>query len=159
MNSALTLTGTLPFDAEIDPAALPNHLANCLRSVKASTVEIQGNSVVFTRRMFRFVSNWNVLVPFESGDLTMDVEGHQVSYRVSIRELVLLGTGMVGLMTVFLLASPGHPPLLLMPLMWLWLVGANLAIGIFRFKRFVGRALGTAPHLTRQSAWTHSWQK
>lgn len=159
MNSSLTLTGALSFDAEIDPAALPDHLANCLWSVKASTVEIQGNSVVFTRRMFRFVSNWNVLVPFESGYLTIDAYSRQVHYRVSIRELVLLGTGMVGLMTAFLLASPTHPPLLLMPLMWLWLVGANLAIGIFRFKRFVDRALGTAPHLTRQSAWTHSWEK
>jgi len=109
--------------------------------------------------MFRFVSNWNVLVPFESGDLTIDAGSRQVHYRVRIRELVLLGTGMVGLMTVFLLASPSHPPLLLMPLMWLWIVGANLAIGIFRFKRFVGHALGTAPHLTGQSAWTHSWQK
>lgn len=152
MNSSLTLAGTLSFDAEIDPAALPNHLANCLWSVKASTVEIQGNRVVFTRRMFRFVSNWNVLVPFEAGDLMVDADSRQVHYRVSIRELVLLGTGMVGLMTVVFLASPSHPPLLLMALMWLWLVGANLAIGIFRFKRFVGRALGTAPHLTRQSA-------
>ena len=93
MNSSLTLTGNLSFDAKIDPAALPSHLANCLWSVKASTVEIQGDSVVFTRRMFRFVSNWNVLVPFESGDLTIDAGSHQVHYRVSIRELVLLGTG------------------------------------------------------------------
>jgi len=32
-------TGTLRFDREVDLAVLPEHLAVCLRSVKASTVE------------------------------------------------------------------------------------------------------------------------
>lgn len=159
MNGSLTLTGTLHLNSDVDLTALPNHLAECLWSVNASTVEIQGNSVAFTRRMFRLVSNWNVLVPFESGDFTIDAYTHQIRYRVSIRELVLLGTAMVGLMTVFVLMSPNRQALLFMPLMWLWLVGGNLAIGIFRFKSFVGRAVGTAPHVTQQSTWTHSWQK
>jgi hypothetical protein len=149
----------LSFDAEIDPTALANHLANCLRSVKASTVEILGNRVVFTGGIFRLVSNWNVLVPFGSGDLTIDADSRQVHYCVSFRELALLGTAMVGLATVFILASPNRLPLLFVPLMWLWLVGGNVALGIFRFKRFVGRALATAPHLTRQPAWTHSQQE
>ena len=150
MNGWLTLTGNLSFDAAIDAAVLPNHFANCLWNVKASTVEILGNRVAFTRRLFRFVSNWNVLAPFESGDLTIDADSRQVHYRVSFRELVLLGTGMVGVMTVFLRTSQ-VPLLLIIPLMWLWLVGANLAIGIFRFKQFVVRAVRTAPHLTQQS--------
>lgn len=157
MNGWLTLTGNLSFDAEIDAAALPNHLANCLWSVKASTVEILGNRVEFTRRMFRFVSNWNVLVPFESGDLTIDADSRQVYYRVNFRETVLLGTGMVGVMTVFMWTSAA-PLLLIVPLMWLWLFGANLAIGIFRFKQFIGRAVGTAPHLAQQSdRWVHNF--
>jgi hypothetical protein len=32
-----------------------------------------------------------------------------------------------------------------LPFMWLWLVGGNLAIGIPRFKSFVTRAVATAP--------------
>lgn len=157
MNGWLTLTGNLSFDAETDAGALPNHLANCLWSVKASRVEILGNRVEFSRRMFRFVSNWNVLVPFESGDLTIDADSRQIHYRVNFRELVLAGTGMVGVMTVFLWTSPA-PLLLIVPFMWLWLVGANLAIGIFRFKQFIGRAVGTAPHLTQQSdRWVHNF--
>ena len=157
---SLTRTGTLSFDAEIDSAALPAHLADSLRDADASTVEIQGNCVTFTRRMFRFVSNWNVLVPFESGDLTVDADARQIRYRVSIRQLVLFGTAMAGVMTAFILMSPVWQPLLFMPLMWLWLVGGNVAIGIYRFEHFVGRAIESAPHLTQQSArWIHSFPK
>jgi hypothetical protein len=164
MNSSimlsLTRTGTLWFDAEIDPSALPAHLADALRDADASTVEIQGNSVKFTRRMFRFVSNLNVLVPFESGDLTVDSDVRQVRYRVSIRQLALIGTAMVAAMTLFISMSRVWQPLLFMPLMWLWLVGGNVALGIFRFESFLGRAIAKAPHLTQQSArWTHSFPK
>jgi hypothetical protein len=71
---SLTRTGSLAFDAGINPTALPPHLAECPRSVHASTVVIRGNSVAFTGGMFRLGSNWNVLVPFGSGDLAVDAD-------------------------------------------------------------------------------------
>ena len=151
MNSymlSLTRTGTLSFDARTDSAALLNHLVDSLRQADASAVEIQGNCVMFTRRMFRFVGNWNVLVPFDSGDLTVDGDARQIRYRVGIRQLILFGTATVVVMTTFILMSPVWQPLLFMPLMWLWLVGGNVAIGIFRFERFVRRAIATVPYST-----------
>ena len=158
MNSSLTRTGSLPFDNDVDPTALLNHLADSLWKVAASTVEIQGNRVVFTRRMFRLVSNWNVLVPFERGDLTVDADTREVRYSVSIRELVMFGTGMVALMAILATVSGAPKPILLfMPFMWLWLVGGNLGIGIFRFKSFVARAIKTTPHGAPTSTWTHRW--
>ncbi|MFZ0798916.1 MAG: hypothetical protein WCA13_16130 [Terriglobales bacterium] len=156
---SLIQTGTIPFAADVDTVALPNHLAESLWGVDASTVEVQGSCVAFTRRMFRLVSNWNVLVPFESGDLTVDIATRQVRYRVSIRELVFLGTGMVGVLTIFLLMSRNPWALLFVPCAWLWLVGVNLLIGITRFKNFVARAVATAPHEARQSNWTASFRK
>ena len=158
MNSSLTRTGSLPFDNDVDPTALLNHLAACLWKVAASTVEIQGNRVLFTRRMFRLVSNWNVLVPFERGDLTVDGDIREVRYCVSIRELVLVGTGMVALMAVFAMTSGAPKPILwFMPFMWLWLVSGNLGIGLLRFRSFVARAIRTAPRGTPTSTWTHRW--
>ena len=139
-------TGTVCFDAEIDPAALPIHLADCLRRAQATTIVVQGNRVAFTRRILRLVSNWNVLVPFESGDLTVDAHARQVRYRVSFRQLVLFGTAAVGLMTAVVVISSVWQPLLVIPLMWLWLVGGNLIVGIVRFEAFVGRAITSAPH-------------
>jgi hypothetical protein len=139
----------------VDPTSLLNHLAECLWKVAASTVEIQGNRVLFTRRMLRLVSNWNVLVPFERGDLTVDADTREVRYCVSIRELVLWVTGMLVVATIIILKSSAWQALLFVPLMWLWLVGGNLSLGIFRFKRFVARAIRTAPHGALNSTWTH----
>jgi hypothetical protein len=155
VNSSLTRTGSLPFDNDVDPTSLLNHLAECLWKVAASTVEIQGNRVLFTRRMLRLVSNWNVLVPFERGDLTVDADTREVRYCVSIRELVLWVTGMLVVSTIIILKSSAWQALLFVPLMWLWLVGGNLSLGIFRFKRFVARAIRTAPHGALNSTWTH----
>ena len=141
---SLTRTGTLSFDAEVDSAALPAYLADALRDADASTVEVRGNCVTFTRRMFRFVSNWNVLVPFESGDMTVDAVARQICYRVSIRQFVLLGTVVIGAITGFVLTFRSWQFLFVMPLMWLWTVGGNVAIEIYRFERFVGHAMASA---------------
>jgi hypothetical protein len=69
---------------------------------------------------------------------------------VSIRQLVLIVTVLVGVATAFILMSHVWQPLLLLPFAWLWLVGSNVALGIFRFKRFVARAIATAPHFSVQ---------
>ena len=143
--SWLSFAGRLPFQAEVDTAVLPDHLADCLRDVQATTVEVLGKRVIFARSMFRFVSNWNVLAPFESGELTIDAR--ELRYQVDFRQLVLVDTVMVGVASILMLRTPVHPLLVVLPLMWLWLVGASLLIGILRFERFLSRALISAsPH-------------
>ena len=144
-------TGAVRFDLGVDSALLPVHLAGCLRGVDASSIEILGNHVVFTAGMFRLVGNWNVLVPFGSGDLTVDSIACEVRYTLNCWQLVVVATVMIVFGAVILLASvsdSGGKTLWLLPVipfMWLWLVGGNLAIGIPRFKSFVTRAVATAP--------------
>ena len=141
----------MPLDQEVDSNSLPAHLARCLRSVDASTVEIVGNRVTFTAGIFRLVSNWNVLVGFGSGDLTVDSDACKVRYTLNCWQLVVAATVMIIFAAVILLASvseSGGKTLSLLPVlpfMWFWLVGGNLAIGIPRFKSFVARAVATAP--------------
>jgi|KBSMisStandDraft_5_1062788.scaffolds.fasta_scaffold492285_2 hypothetical protein len=144
--SWFSFTGRLQVKVEVDTTALPSHLADCLRDVHASTVEIVGNRVTFTGRYHRFMSNWSVLVPFDSGELT--IEGYELRFQVNFRQMVLIGTVMVGLMPVLWRNNLVHPlPLFVFPLAWLWLVGGNLLVGILRFKRFLHRALMSAsPH-------------
>jgi len=143
--------GVVPFDQGVDSALLPEHLAECLRGVRASAVEITGNNVTFTGGMFRLVSNWNVLDPFGSGDLAVDADACMVRYTLNCWQLVVVATVMIVFAAAILLASvsdSGGKNLWLLPVlpfMWLWLVGGNLAIGIPRFKSFVARAVATAP--------------
>jgi hypothetical protein len=144
-------TGDVPFDDKVDLAVLPTHLADCLRDVRARAIEIEGNHIAFTGGMFRLVSNWNVLVPFGYGDLTVDAGTRQVHYRLSSRQLVIPATVLTIVLAIFwivqMTASRNWPwqPILAIPLLWVWLVGGNLAIGLWRFQRFLRRAIRTAP--------------
>jgi hypothetical protein len=138
-------TGAVPFDQSVDSTSLPVHLAGCLRSVDASTVEILGNHVAFTAGIFRLVVNWNVLVPFGSGDLTVDSIACEVRYTLNCWQLVVMAIAMTGFMAAFSLLSGGNQMLWFLPFVWLWLVGGNLAIGIPRFRSFIVRAVATAP--------------
>ena|ERR1700730_14025796 len=94
-------TGDVPFDDTVDLAVLPTHLADCLRDVKARAIEIEGNHIAFTGGMFRLVSNWNVLVPFGYGDLTVDASTRQVHYRLSSRQLVIPATVLTIVLAIF----------------------------------------------------------
>ncbi len=144
-------TGSVPLDHEVDSTSLPAHLAHCLHRVNASTVEIIGNRVTFTAGILRLVSNWNILVPFGSGDLIVDSDACKVRYTLNCWQLIVVATVMMVFAAAVLLASVTDSGgktlwlLLVVPFMWLWLVGGNLAIGIPRFKSFVGRAVATAP--------------
>jgi hypothetical protein len=144
-------TGNISFDDGVDLTVLPTHLANCLRDVRAGAVVIEGSHIAFTRGMFRLVTNWNVLVPFGYGDLTVDAINRQIYYRLSSRQLVISATVVSVLIAVFVIvgmtASRGGPwqPILAIPLIWVWIVGGNLATGQWRFQRFLRRAVSTAP--------------
>ena len=87
--SILEITRKLDFDEDVDPSALPDHLAKCLEEVSASTVEVSDNRVAFTAGWFRFVSNLNVLNAMGKGEITIDAGNHEVEYRLSLRQLVV----------------------------------------------------------------------
>ena len=82
--------GCASFDQSVDSTRLPAHLADRLRLVQARNVQVEGYRVTFTGGMFRLVNNWNVLVPFGFGELTVDPERHEIQYAVSFRQLVLM---------------------------------------------------------------------
>jgi hypothetical protein len=88
----LEIIRQISFDGNVDPTALPDPLAKCLRGVKASTVEVQGYRVVFSAGLFRLVSRLHVLDAFESGERMVDPEAHEVQYRLNIRQLVVVAT-------------------------------------------------------------------
>lgn len=114
-------------------------------------MEVVGNRVTFTAGIFRVVGSWNVLVPFGSGELFVDSDSCEVRYTLNCWQLVIGATVMIVFAAAILLASvsdSGGKTLWLLPVlpfMWLWLVGGNLAIGIPRFKSLVTRAVATAP--------------
>jgi hypothetical protein len=151
-------TGDVPFDDGVDLTVLPTHLATCLRDVKACAIEIEGSHIAFTGGLLRVVSNWNVLVPFGYGDLTVDAIKRRIHYRLSSRQLVIVATVVSVVIAAFVIfgmtASRGGPwqPILAIPLIWIWIVGGNLTMGVWRFQRFLRSAVSTAPRQTGVNA-------
>lgn len=147
--------GTVNFDPEVDPSLLPSHLASCLSSVDANAVEVRGNRVTFEGGMFRFVMNWNVLVPFGFGDLTVGSETHEVRYCLSYRQLVISSTIPLGIAAAFVFLSHGFRGMsrwtIFLPVLWFFVTCVNLIVGISRFEGFLERCVATAPRTSRRT--------
>ena len=45
--------------------------------------EVRNNRVTFRGGVFRFVTNWNILVNFGFGDLAVDSDAREIHYRLS----------------------------------------------------------------------------
>lgn len=69
---SLVISGEVPFDEPLDPAILQVHLLDNLRDIEARNIESSGRDIEFTGGYFRAVTNWNILVPFGFGSLTVD---------------------------------------------------------------------------------------
>ena len=159
---ALTKTGAVDFNEGIDPSLLANHLAGWLRDVDANEVEVRPNHVTFKGGVFRFVTNWNVLVSFGFGDLAVDANTHEIRYCLSCRQLVICSAVMFGVTCICILSFSGVQgvisgawTILELLLLWVCLGFVNVAIGVWRFERFLGRAIATAPRLKPITAPAH----
>jgi len=146
---ALRKTGTVDFDPEINASLLPEHLASCLRSVDANDVQVTDKIVAFRGGIFRFVTNWNVLVAFGSGDLTIDPKRCKVQYCVSYGQFVILALITAFVVAAYLLIVGGlEATATVLGLLFFCFaaVSLNLVWRIYNFKRFLRRSLTTAPH-------------
>ena len=148
-SNRLVYTGEVDVHDDIDLTLLLTHLANCLNTVHGRAVRVESGRVTFQGGSL-WVWSWNVLGPFGSGDLTVDAVTRHVRYRVSVLQLVLLATILVGIMAVSLVQeSAPYQVLRCIPFAWALLIGGNLAIGIPRLQSFVRRSINSAPRLTR----------
>jgi hypothetical protein len=116
-----------------------------LRQIKAGTVEVNHNHVSFTGGVFGSGRNrWDILIPFGFGDLTLESDTRQLTYRLSFRQLFAAGTIMVGILTGFTyFAWHSFAGLIAAPIWWIWLVGGNTLIGLPRLQKFVSSAIET----------------
>jgi hypothetical protein len=144
---SLMREGTVPFGADVDTSKLSAYLASVLQNAHARDLKVRAGSVEFKAGLFRLVTSWNVLNQFGTGILTIDPQIRQVKYQLRFRQLVVVVTVQVGIMSLVILRTVGWRLLAMIPIMWLWLVGGNLFIGIARFERFLSSALADAPRV------------
>src|ERR1700683_3421811 len=148
----LMTTGTVDFGKEVDSSLLAAHIAARLRGVDANDVDARPNSVTFKAGVFRFVTNWNILVSFGFGDLVVDPQTHEIHYRLSYRQLVICSAIMFAVTCLCLLTFSRVPgifsacwTILGLLLMWFCIGLINVSLGVWRVVWFFGRAVATAP--------------
>ena len=120
-----------------------------LEKASASSVTREGTTVRFTVAMFRFVSSWNILVPFDSGTLEIEDCGQAIRIRYSnSTKRLLVGVSLLcGVPLVLISTSAalnGHgllPSALPFTFAWAWLFGGNYFVAAFRFPRWLKRKL------------------
>jgi hypothetical protein len=110
-----------------------------LQNTKASTIAIHENRIDFTVHFFQLVSNWNLLVPIDSGSIVFRERDHMidVEYDISFRRwfFIVTGTVLIVLVLVLLFAVDprGGVSVLFLTLAWLFLLGSNYFIAALRF--------------------------
>jgi hypothetical protein len=143
-----TRRASVTIAAPIDAAKAAGRIATALERARASRVRVRGTRVVFRVKFFRFVSNWNILVPLDQGRFR--VTGHAgalvVHYELSFRRMLGIATLLVcGFLAPMLMFSgpPSARPVqfALVVLAWCWLFGGNYVIACARFPGFIRRAV------------------
>lgn len=90
-------------------------------------------------------SNWNILVPYDGGQVRVVRQGGEVwlAYSNSVRRLLAFATGatmIMGLLAGLMTHDPGEG-LQIFGGMWLWLFGMNYLIAMLRFGGWLARAV------------------
>ena len=145
---SLSISGAVPLDGPIDPAILQAHLLDNMRNIEARDIRTKGSCIEFTGGYFRLVTNWNILVPFGFGVLTVDFERRQVAYRLSYRQMAIFNVVIVVAMEMFfgvLLKAPSIGFLLALPFMLLFAGFISVVTGRARFERFLRRVVTSCP--------------
>lgn len=115
-------------------------IAEAIRDEKPTGMDISTDTVKFTSGIFRLVNSWNLLAPISAGSIrcTQSAEGPLfVHYHISFIQMFVVVSLVVGLIFGILARAP--LPFLIEA--WAWLFGVNYALTLYRFPRFLKRAL------------------
>jgi hypothetical protein len=123
----------------IDVSRAIEAVERLLRSTKASTIAVHDNRLDFTVRFLRLGSNWNLLVPIDSGRVVFREreDAIDVEYHISLRRWFFIVTGMMivvfAVVPLIAIGPAGGVPVPFLLFLWLFLFGGNYFIAALRF--------------------------
>jgi hypothetical protein len=137
----LSLQGEISIDnlqqAEIDAAIA--RLQSAVSAMHARNIERLPNGLSFRGGLFRVVSSWNILIPFDNCEIS--VAPNRIYYDFSMRELLVATTLMMAGMWALMHFSASPAPLtaqIVAPVIgWIWIFGMNVVTGERRIRRFL----------------------
>ena len=121
-----------------------------LQGARASNIEAQGNSIQFTVRWFRWVSNWNLLTNIEKGviEITPAAGNFCVAYYLSFKRILVQHCiAALGAFSFVILPHrilPTTMEILAPVLLFSVVFALNYLIAVGRFARFIKRIIARA---------------
>lgn len=133
---------------EVSIKELGDAIQEGLQNVKARDITRNQNNFSFSGGIFRFVSNWNILVSVSSGEISIEetAEAISIHYVLKFTEMLIIASLMVvGGFGAVLWQAPNLsfvPKVMLLAVAWSWLFGMNYLITILRFPSFIRKITG-----------------
>lgn len=127
-------------------AVMRDEISSNLTSEQATDVFIQDNSIDFNVGLFRPLG-WKVLAGMSSGNVRVGLQDGSayVDYEIRFFNLVIWVTILIIMaMGLEALLSTKSTQVLFFIVGWLWLVGGNVLITNWKFRRFVKRCVKEA---------------
>ena len=119
-------------------------LARRIKAEKPNSISSNQRQITFSGGFFRFVGNWNLLVPIDHGVIDVVPDGNRllISYKIWFIGLFILSSLMT-IMFAFAIFSSGFTlqNLVTVARIWLLFFGGNFVIAVVRFHNFVRSAL------------------
>jgi hypothetical protein len=143
----------------ITTGELTSALERELARHEPTTLEVAQDSVAFSAGPLRFVANFNVLAPINHGVIRIDQHSPDLvlHYRISFAHVFVIATAVLGtlfFMEAFVLRDFGTVEAAVgLALMWIWLCGGNVLLGVYRFRALLRHAL--IPPLARATRDGH----
>lgn len=149
----ISIEGTAVVPREDLPGAtfelVSERIEEMLHAASASTVIRSDRRIEFTAQLARPVSNWNILVGTQSGEIVVDgtTNEYHVKYKLKTIVLSIVVTVMcIGMAFIIWCNSRIAPRgvgsiVTFVPVMWLWLVGGNYLIASIRFPSWLQSGL------------------
>ena len=152
--ASLVETGTVNFEADVDPSLLPSHIAAWLNNVRAKNVEVRSNRVTFKRI---WMGSYRSGFSSGFGDLTVNPGSREVRYFLSYKRLVISSLIAFGIAAALLFTVPSFVALrsskwiIFFPILWVFATFANFATGISQFEDLLERCMAAAPRTAKPS--------
>jgi hypothetical protein len=140
--------------AEIKRSEFPNlqleelrwFIADSLRYEQANSVEDTDKEIKFSVGLFRPFWNWKLLSSIYGGEVNLQSDTNRIFIvsRLNFIDTVVIASVFVGGLTLANLIFAGKGHILNYLIMWIWIVGGNILISSYRWRRFIRQCVSEA---------------
>lgn len=123
-------------------------IADSLRFEQARTVEDNGEKITFSVGVFRSFWHWTPLSTIYGGEIHFqrDTKRILVVSRLSFTDTLVMASALIGLLAFYnyRTALVGEDDVIFYLFAWFWIIGGNMIISVYRWRRFIRQCVREA---------------